>query len=88
VSEVPVDPLDPDGGLLRYRLTDDGYVLYSVGQNGVDDGGAKPDEEEFGWMSETGDMRLDVLFADELPIEQASNEEDGLEPLDVELEEE
>ena len=37
---LPRLPLDyGDGETLRYRLTDDGYVLYSVGDNGRDDGG-------------------------------------------------
>ena len=26
-----------DGGVLRYRRTDDGYLLYSVGEDGRDD---------------------------------------------------
>ena len=38
VTAVPVDPVD--GEPLRYRLNRDGtYLLYSVGENGVDDGG-------------------------------------------------
>jgi hypothetical protein len=38
VSAVPFDPVD--GQPLRYRLNADGtFVLYSVGENGVDDGG-------------------------------------------------
>jgi len=32
--------VDPnDGQLLRYRKTDSGYLIYSVGVNGIDDGG-------------------------------------------------
>lgn len=40
-SFVPSVPLDPvDGQPLRYRLQTDGrYLLYSLGPNGVDDGG-------------------------------------------------
>jgi hypothetical protein len=38
VSAVPLDPVD--GKPLRYKLNEDGtFVLYSVGENGVDDGG-------------------------------------------------
>ncbi|NLH72436.1 MAG: hypothetical protein GX456_05220 [Verrucomicrobia bacterium] len=38
ISRVPVDPVN--GGPLKYRLIDrDRYVLYSVGPDGVDDGG-------------------------------------------------
>ncbi|MDR3458392.1 MAG: hypothetical protein P4N60_13155 [Verrucomicrobiae bacterium] len=39
VSDVPLDPVD--GQPLRYRLNADGtFLLYSVGENGVDDGGS------------------------------------------------
>jgi hypothetical protein len=38
ISTVPLDPVD--GNPLRYRLNPDGsFVLYSVGENGVDDNG-------------------------------------------------
>jgi hypothetical protein len=38
VAHVPIDYMD--GAELRYRLRDDGsYLLYSVGHNGIDDGG-------------------------------------------------
>jgi len=38
VSAVPLDPVD--GQPLRYKLNSDGtFLLYSVGENGVDDGG-------------------------------------------------
>ena len=37
-----IDPFDKAGRNLRYRRTPDGYVLYSVGPNRVDDGGAAP----------------------------------------------
>ena len=38
LAAVPVDPMD--GNPLRYRKNDDGtYLLYSVGEDGVDDGG-------------------------------------------------
>jgi hypothetical protein len=45
LREVPVDllpnvPLDPfDGQPIRYRHTDYGIVIYSVGDNGIDDEG-------------------------------------------------
>jgi hypothetical protein len=38
VPSVPADPY-ADSGLLRYRLAAKRYVLYSVGPDGVDDGG-------------------------------------------------
>lgn len=37
LERVQTDPFD--GQPLRYRLQDDGFVIYSVGVNGVDDGG-------------------------------------------------
>jgi hypothetical protein len=38
IAAMPVDPVD--GEPLRYRLNRDGtFLLYSVGDNGVDDGG-------------------------------------------------
>lgn len=37
LDKLPVDPWD--GKTLRYRVEGDGYLLYSVGMNGVDDGG-------------------------------------------------
>ena len=37
IPKVPVDPFD--GQPLRYRVEDDGVTIYSVGENGIDDGG-------------------------------------------------
>ncbi len=75
IDEIPVDPFDPDGGLLQYRRAGDGYVLYSVGPNGIDDGGIAPDEENLGGF-ETGDLRLDIKYAPE-PAAEEDNFEDG-----------
>lgn len=33
------DPFDPESRDYRYRITDEGWVVYSVGPNGTDDGG-------------------------------------------------
>jgi hypothetical protein len=62
---MPTDPWDPESKPLRYLRTDDGFVLYSVGPNGVDDGGAKPAADDLPAQPETGDFRLDVLYAPE-----------------------
>ena len=36
-------PLDPfDGSPLRYKLFSKGYVVYSIGPDGHDDGGKEP----------------------------------------------
>jgi hypothetical protein len=45
---LPALPLDPaDGQPLRYRLKSDGaFLLYSVGENGVDDGGDAAPEKK------------------------------------------
>ena len=37
LAEVPADPFD--GKPLRYRHTNDTYTVYSLGEDGVDDGG-------------------------------------------------
>jgi len=76
ISEIPVDPFDPGGGLLQYRRTEEGYVLYSVGPNGSDEGGIPPDEEDLGGF-ETGDLRLDIQYAPEPEgVEEVIEEED------------
>jgi hypothetical protein len=55
VSAVPLDPVD--GQPLRYRRNADGtFLLYSVGENGVDDGGNPSLEKgvtssSFGWQN-------------------------------------
>ncbi|MFW6162335.1 MAG: hypothetical protein ACODAJ_06160 [Planctomycetota bacterium] len=38
LDALPPDPFD--GQPLRYRTTDDGFVVYAVGEDGKDDGGA------------------------------------------------
>ena len=72
LDEIPLDPFSEAGSLLQYRRSEDGYVLYSVGYNGTDDGGAAPDEDDVvGYDS--GDLRLDIRFGpDPIP----SSEED------------
>jgi len=40
LDEIPVDPFD--GQPLRYKKLTKGYVVYSVGADGKDDGGAEP----------------------------------------------
>lgn len=43
LESIPPDPLGV--GNLKYRLTDSGYLLYSVGRNGIDDGGVPPTQQ-------------------------------------------
>jgi len=41
------NPIDPFSGLpLKYRRTDSGYIVYSVGYNGTDDGGDRSPMDE------------------------------------------
>ena len=78
LPEVPVDPLSQDSSPLNYRRTDDGYLLYSVGFDGIDGGGAAPQDDEDGWSDvNTGDLRLDIVFAldDEEETEEETEED-------------
>lgn len=43
LAVVPIDPMD--GQPLRYVVREDGYLLYSVGRNKVDDGGVMGDDQ-------------------------------------------
>jgi hypothetical protein len=66
VSEVPIDPYDPQGGELRYLRTADGYLLYSVGYDGDDDGGRPPaiqagSNTYIDWRTD-GDFRPDIYY--------------------------
>ena len=45
LDEVPRDPMAPDGATIRYRPQAEVPVLYSVGRNGIDDGGLVWDEK-------------------------------------------
>jgi tetratricopeptide (TPR) repeat protein len=50
IDEVPLDPMS--GGELLYRKDGDGFVVYSVGVNGLDDGGTDSsldDRTDLGW---------------------------------------
>jgi hypothetical protein len=39
LSAIPTDPFDPVSAGLLYKKLAKGYVVYSVGENGKDDGG-------------------------------------------------
>ncbi len=48
---LPAVPKDPfSGKALIYRRIEDAYVLYSVGKDGVDDGGKQAESEEESWF--------------------------------------
>jgi hypothetical protein len=56
LQTVPDDLFQgPTGGPLTYRTTAEGYVLYSVGGDGDDDGGARWDRQ-----SDDGDIVIRV----------------------------
>jgi hypothetical protein len=61
LAGVPVDPFATDGSPLRYAVTPEGHVAYTVGYDGDDDGG-RPSSRDAGWMDD-GDIRLDAYFA-------------------------
>jgi hypothetical protein len=53
LPQIPTDPFD--GAPLRYRLLDNGYVVYSIGADLKDDNGAE--------RSGRASSRYDVTFA-------------------------
>lgn len=53
LHRIPLDPLT--GKPFRYRLTDRGYLLYSIGTDGVDDGG-RPVSIREARFSRNGDL--------------------------------
>jgi hypothetical protein len=56
LSAVPLDPFD--GQPLRYHRLTKGYVIYSIGSNGHDDGGR---EKPINWKS-TDKTSYDITF--------------------------
>ena len=42
IDEVPIDPFD--GKPVRYKLTEPGYIVYSIGEDGTDEGGLEKDK--------------------------------------------
>lgn len=52
LGEVATDPFD--GRPLRFTRTTDGVVIYSVGENGVDDGGSVVPGENERWGKDFG----------------------------------
>jgi hypothetical protein len=58
ISQIPSDPFD--GKALRYRRLDDGYLFYSIGADGRDDGGTEPDRQSQGWSKGPEDIVFKV----------------------------
>lgn len=57
LEAIPQDPFD--GEDLRYRLLDSGYVVYSIGEDRSDDGGAEKDDKK---RDADGNVLWDVNF--------------------------
>lgn len=65
IPKVPIDPFDPNSERLQYRKKDEGYELYSVGPNEIDEyGEMQLDPNSYSVLQENGDYRLDVVFGD------------------------
>ena len=56
-------PLASGDSPLQYRLADGGYLLFSVGIDGVDDGGQTVNQDGYRDPFH-GDLRLESFFAD------------------------
>ena len=75
LAKIPCDPCD--GQPMRYKLADDGeYILYSIGWNGVDEGG------RFGLSKRRSNTEVDIEKGDWIwhsaPAPEAVNEESGI----------
>ena len=44
IDKVPIDPFD--GKPLRYKLTEPGYIVYSIGEDGTDEGGLEKERRK------------------------------------------
>jgi hypothetical protein len=66
LDQIPIDPCDPAGGKLRYIRTPDGYVLYSVGVDGRDNGGLATSSTS-GLSNDDTDLRLDKFCGPDPP---------------------
>jgi len=61
IEEIPNDPLAPDG-VFRYRPSDRRFVLYSVGSDGIDNGGTPRPEREHLALTEREPPGFDYVF--------------------------
>jgi hypothetical protein len=77
LTEVPLDPYD--GRPLRYRRLEDGVVVYSVGEDGKDDGG-KLRREGFTPAPDVGYRLWDVKHRRQPPRPKAKAPEEGAVP--------
>ena len=59
LGEIPRDPMHLDGAAIRYQPGAEVPVLYSVGRNGIDDGGLVWDEKRKNYDRHS---RPDIVF--------------------------
>jgi hypothetical protein len=80
VAAIPKDAFSDKGQEIIYRRTENGYVLYSIGRNGQDEGGKGP-------LCEPGPHDHDSLFRGDdiglhVPAASAENEAKDAAPAD------
>jgi len=76
LDALPRDPFAADGAF-GYRIAPDrpmGYVLYSVGFDGVDDGGEPRAGKEWDWAVSDDDSAGDAVFSERAPIRGTAGE--------------
>lgn len=62
---VPADPFSPEGQPLHYDRKGNGYLLYSVGWNGIDEQGQVQTEQCGIFDYQTGDLSLEAIYANQ-----------------------
>ncbi|MEO0483095.1 MAG: hypothetical protein AAF138_05685 [Planctomycetota bacterium] len=76
LAEAPRDPFAPDGAFV-YRVQEDeplGYLLYSVGQDGADDGALAPEGVNWFEAFDSDRVRMDAVFSRLRPIPELDAE--------------
>lgn len=76
LDELPIDPFDSEDRPLRYVRTDDGYLIYSIGEDGKDDGGRLSAWNGRRLANENGDgdLWLDAYFAPDEPADDTAKQ--------------
>jgi hypothetical protein len=81
IAALPIDPFDPTAQPLRYKVNGDIYILYSVAEDGVDDGGLIParprDLLGLDYKPRGGDLLLDEQYKPEPAAAAENSEDDG-----------
>ncbi|MBA4104414.1 MAG: hypothetical protein C0485_01560 [Pirellula sp.] len=72
-SALPIDPFSPTSEAVRFKRAGSGYVLYSLGRDGVDNDGEPPTDDMSAALSEPGDLRLDVEFKPQSQLPATAN---------------